>query len=298
MLSLLPPFNSLDAFASYQHSECLCKPAAARTAGVFKKGVDWPGSELLGASREKGNKLCMMASAISCQIASPAGALTKPSQVDAIETSFQDMEERLEIRTDGRCLTSFKDDMKLVSPRFTLAFVYGTLKRGFGNHWLMQDQMAKGHARFVGVASTRSKFPLVCGPFQVPFLLNIPSKGQRVRGEVYEIDDVALGKLDELEGVGKGHYMRCPIVLTGLHLAPALEPLVKDPSVWKTVEFEAEAYFADSHYTHGMLDAPHIAAYTEEEAATYVRRKDRPQNKSFLEHVYEWIQARDGTCEV
>jgi gamma-glutamylcyclotransferase (GGCT)/AIG2-like uncharacterized protein YtfP len=69
----------------------------------------------------------------------------------------------------------------------SLAFVYGTLKQGFSNHWLMEDVMTKGHARFVGIASTKKQYPLVCGPFQVPFLLDMPACGCHVRGELYEV---------------------------------------------------------------------------------------------------------------
>lgn len=69
----------------------------------------------------------------------------------------------------------------------SLAFVYGTLKQGFSNHWLMEDVMTKGHARFVGIASTKKRYPLVCGPFQVPFLLDMPACGCHVRGELYEV---------------------------------------------------------------------------------------------------------------
>jgi gamma-glutamylcyclotransferase (GGCT)/AIG2-like uncharacterized protein YtfP len=96
-----------------------------------------------------------------------------------------------------------------------LAFVYGTLKQGFGNHWLMEELMESRHARFLGAGLTSRKFPLVCGPFRVPFLLHTPSPcGHHVRGEVYEIDDFALARLDDLEGITKGHYERKQIDVT------------------------------------------------------------------------------------
>lgn len=67
------------------------------------------------------------------------------------------------------------------------AFVYGTLKKGFSNYWLMEDVVAKGHARYLGTARTKQKFPMVCGPYQVPFLIDLPSAGYHVRGELYEV---------------------------------------------------------------------------------------------------------------
>ena len=77
--------------------------------------------------------------------------------------------------------------VKLANPPCTLAFVYGTLKQGFSNHWLIEDAVSKGHARFIGVAKTKQRYPLVCGPFQVPFLLDMPARGLHVKGEVYAV---------------------------------------------------------------------------------------------------------------
>lgn len=158
-----------------------------------------------------------------------------------------------------------------------MAFVYGTLKRGFGNHWLMEELLADGHAVFVGEARTKKRFPLVCGPFQVPFLLNFPTSGHFVRGEVYQVDKVAMARLDELEGVTKGHYERHPVVVTTLETVPAMDMV-------------AQAYFAAPSYSFAMAGAPHIPCYSQKEASTYIRRKDRPQNRTFLEHVFAWIE--------
>lgn len=186
--------------------------------------------------------------------------------------------------------------------RQQLAFVYGTLKRGFGNYWLMEDMMQKGNAHFLGTARTEHRYPLVCGPFQVPFMLNNPEEGHHVKGEVYSIDSAGVERLDELEGVDKGHYKRLSIALrdlriTATELHPDEERLV--------VAAQAEAYFAYPSYSDGMAAAAdeHIDAYTEREAATYIKRSDRPGNKTFLEHVKCWIEERsddlsDGDSEL
>ncbi|KAL2622062.1 hypothetical protein R1flu_002267 [Riccia fluitans] len=188
----------------------------------------------------------------------------------------------------------------------TLAFVYGTLKRGFGNHWLMEEQMSKKHARLVGTAQTKLKYPLVCGPFQVPFLLRYPGEGEHVQGELYQVDSHCLQLLDELEGVTKRHYERRQITVTRIELDPSFRFSLQNglngfsasqgyalmDSLVQPGELKAEAYFADSHYTSGMYRAPHLKAYTEKEAATYTRRIHRPQNRTFLEHVYYWIEEQ------
>ncbi|CBI26475.3 unnamed protein product, partial [Vitis vinifera] len=67
----------------------------------------------------------------------------------------------------------------------SLIFTYGTLKRGFSNHVLIQDLIATGDATFVAVCRTTAQFPLVCGPYRVPFLINLPGSGHRVSGELY-----------------------------------------------------------------------------------------------------------------
>ena len=87
-------------------------------------------------------------------------------------------------------------------------FVYGTLKRGYGNHRLLRD------ATFLGQDTTTDKFMLVdCGfPYmfrpKLDLLLSgIPEK--RVVGEVFETFNPEIVKdLDRLEGVEYGHYSR------------------------------------------------------------------------------------------
>lgn len=43
---------------------------------------------------------------------------------------------------------------------------------------------------------------MVGGRYNSPYLLDIPSKGARVKGEVYAVDDATLADLDHLENVG------------------------------------------------------------------------------------------------
>lgn len=235
----------------------------------------------------------------------PASKATKPHSAQEThphsdgncvtrESYTLDMRELRASSTVGRALTTeLKQQTRVYNVKSfpalkcsptAYAFVYGTLKKGFSNHWLMEDVVAKGHARFLGTARTKEKFPMVCGPYQVPFLIDLPSTGHHVRGELYEVDCHAIERLDELEGVSKGNYVRRSIVLSDLQL---------EPDYSNSVDLIAHAYFAAPSYASRLAVAPHIEAFTEKESATYVRRKDRPQNRTFLQHIEHWIKAQE-----
>ncbi|ERN01155.1 hypothetical protein AMTRI_Chr03g52830 [Amborella trichopoda] len=165
----------------------------------------------------------------------------------------------------------------------TLIFTYGTLKRGFGNHWLVDELTKRGDVEYRGVCQTAEKYPLVCGPYNVPFLINEPGHGHRIYGELYAVSEYGLGRMDELEGTGRGHYVRRPVLLRS-----GSEP---------EVEVRAEAYFADESYggelwrRWGRVGLP---LYSESEAEGYVRRGARPQGVTFLEAVHAFIKEEAG----
>ena len=82
-----------------------------------------------------------------------------------------------------------------------LVFVYGTLKRGHGNHhWL-------AGAPFMGEAELPQVVLFDLGPFPMA----VPGNG-RVIGELYRIDAAALARLDRLEGYPR-LYDRRPLPL-------------------------------------------------------------------------------------
>uniref|UniRef100_A0A7S3LU12 Gamma-glutamylcyclotransferase family protein n=1 Tax=Palpitomonas bilix TaxID=652834 RepID=A0A7S3LU12_9EUKA len=83
------------------------------------------------------------------------------------------------------------------SARPHLVFVYGTLKRGFFNHHLLQKEGAVYKCDGI----TAEEYPLRCDKYFVPFLLNDAGSGKKVRGEVYSVTDAVLADLDELEKV-------------------------------------------------------------------------------------------------
>ncbi|XP_050669300.1 putative gamma-glutamylcyclotransferase CG2811 isoform X2 [Leptidea sinapis] len=78
-------------------------------------------------------------------------------------------------------------------------FVYGTLKRNEPNHhWLTKPE--NGTGKFLAEGTTQKKYPLIIATkYNIPFLLYSPGDGHYVKGEVYEVDDTMLSKLDILE---------------------------------------------------------------------------------------------------
>jgi gamma-glutamylcyclotransferase (GGCT)/AIG2-like uncharacterized protein YtfP len=88
-----------------------------------------------------------------------------------------------------------------VTPAKKLLFVYGTLKRGCGNH----DRLAG--LTFIGEARTRPGFVLYSlGDY--PGLVAEPADRDGVTGEVWSVDVASLARLDAFEGVAEGLYRR------------------------------------------------------------------------------------------
>lgn len=73
-------------------------------------------------------------------------------------------------------------------------FVYGTLKRGFPNHALMQG------ATFLGEASTVERYPMIVqGQSFSPVMIPEAGLGHCIKGELWEVGDAQLAALDVLE---------------------------------------------------------------------------------------------------
>jgi len=85
----------------------------------------------------------------------------------------------------------------------TRVFVYGTLRTGEPNHYLLDDRA------LVGQVCTEPAFELVSlGAFPAM----VAGGATAVVGEVYEVDPVTLAALDRLEGHPR-FYQRRPIRL-------------------------------------------------------------------------------------
>jgi gamma-glutamylaminecyclotransferase len=92
-------------------------------------------------------------------------------------------------------------------------FVYGTLKRGGPYHQWLSGQ------RFLGPARTRPHYRLYdCGTF--PGLVRDQDAGVAVEGELWEVDEAVMERLDRLEEV-PDLFVRGEIELDG-NLAPGV----------------------------------------------------------------------------
>lgn len=76
--------------------------------------------------------------------------------------------------------------------RFKL-FVYGTLKKGFYNHFYLKN------AKYLGKAKTLHPYPLIAPKRYYPYLVDKKGKGKIVKGELYEVDIATLKRIDRLE---------------------------------------------------------------------------------------------------
>lgn len=136
-------------------------------------------------------------------------------------------------------------------------FVFGTLKEGFPNFAVNRGTRLPG--RFV----TRERFPLyLVGERHVPWMFDQRGEGERVSGEVYEVDDATLAAMDRLERVGEADgYRRAAI-------------LVEVPGA----TFDAFAYLKPvGQLVPGDLRAGPLAEYTLEHASLYRKRAARPE---------------------
>jgi gamma-glutamylaminecyclotransferase len=137
-------------------------------------------------------------------------------------------------------------------PSTRRVFVYGTLKEGFRNFHINRGRRLPGE--FVTVQA----FPLyVIGEFGLPWLVHAPGQGERVRGQVFEVDGPTLAAMDVLERVADaGWYSRLPLAVQ----LPGAAPI------------EALAYFG--HAARLDTDLRHhgpIAEYLTEHQALYRR---------------------------
>jgi gamma-glutamylaminecyclotransferase len=78
-------------------------------------------------------------------------------------------------------------------------FVFGTLKKGFPLH----EEGLQG-ATYLGPYRTVEKYPMmVAGPWYAPMMMHESGVGWHVKGELYEVDDETLERLDALESIHK-----------------------------------------------------------------------------------------------
>lgn len=104
-------------------------------------------------------------------------------------------------------------------PRTHHVFVYGTLRRGHRNHFLLEA------SRFMGEAATlrpywmitTDAFPVVLDA--VPADFGFPPHA--IAGEIYQVDDATLEQLDRLEDNGQVYDRKVTDVHDGSHKVEA-----------------------------------------------------------------------------
>lgn len=103
-----------------------------------------------------------------------------------------------------------------------LLFVYGSLKQGFPNEHVNTGRRVAGEYR------THERFALyLLGPGEVPCLVAPPGAGHQVIGELYEVDDDDLRRMDRLERLGEPEgYERVEAVVERFDISPAGRLLV------------------------------------------------------------------------
>jgi gamma-glutamylaminecyclotransferase len=77
-------------------------------------------------------------------------------------------------------------------------FVYGTLKKGFHNHALLEN------AKFLGWATLEGSHVLLDAGF--PVCVPLYTGSSKVIGEVYEVTPAEMKRLDRLEGEGRMYH--------------------------------------------------------------------------------------------
>jgi len=75
-------------------------------------------------------------------------------------------------------------------------FVYGTLKRGFRNHYYLEG------CAFFGAAATVPTYKMIENGF--PVVMPDP-EGKPLAGEIFTVDDATLARLDQLEREGRSY---------------------------------------------------------------------------------------------
>ena len=100
----------------------------------------------------------------------------------------------------------------------TRLFVYGTLKRGCKNHRHLSGQ------RYLADVRTTPGYRLYSlGDY--PGLVPATGDTAGITGELWEVDDAALARLDAFEGVDEGLYRREPVHLATPSIATADQPV-------------------------------------------------------------------------
>ncbi len=93
-------------------------------------------------------------------------------------------------------------------------FVYGSLKKGFGNHAFLNRH---ADTQFCGSTQTDHCYKMAgykngSFPYVLPASVSLDLPEIRINGEIYEVSEACLESLDRLEG-HPHYYTRCQIYI-------------------------------------------------------------------------------------
>ncbi len=89
-------------------------------------------------------------------------------------------------------------------------FVYGTLRKGMGNHHLLEG------SGFLGMGETVVRYGMYVLPGGIPYVKRRSERKAVIVGEVYEVDEDTLRRIDQLEGHPDFYRRRLvPVMLNG-----------------------------------------------------------------------------------
>jgi len=154
--------------------------------------------------------------------------------------------------------------------RASKIFVYGTLKRGFRNHFMMNSPSSV----YLGTGRTAAAFPLVTFTDRhVPYLLDVPGVGKQIEGELYLCDERHLQALDDFEGV-PAYYRR---VSTKIELTEVSD-WARMQQILGEEDRKGRTVFADLYtkreFSPQMLTCEFLEAFTLEHNSKYRRKNE------------------------
>ncbi|XP_003737040.1 putative gamma-glutamylcyclotransferase CG2811 [Galendromus occidentalis] len=149
-------------------------------------------------------------------------------------------------------------------------FFYGTLKRGEPNEHVLRNP-GLGLVSFIAEAKTVQKFPLtIASEFNLPYLLLKPGQGNRIHGEIFEVENLSI--LDEFES--------CPRYYTRVEELVELEngELI---NVW---------LYALEGFKLELLERPLLSSYSSSGTHGLAYRRGAGQNP---QHRYQVMKSED-----
>ncbi|VDM07711.1 unnamed protein product [Wuchereria bancrofti] len=149
------------------------------------------------------------------------------------------------------------NNTKAKMARLALVFVYGTLKRGEPNASVMAD-LVTGMQKFIGTGKTINAYPLIiASEYNIPFCLDKPGIGNRINGELYEVDEQKLEVLDKFEG-HPTFYRRQPQQVEMDHNGTTVTAWIYMLPKWTPNLLQSSSNYLETYNSNGPHNRPYI----------------------------------------